>query len=78
MQVQFTVYDGPSVVFVEAIPRARKIPRIGETVHFPDCDQKDFATVLNVVYHMYRDGDPLIEVICQVCIEPKCKDKDLT
>lgn len=78
MQIQFTVYDDSDIVFVESFSYSNKIPRVGETIHFPDSDDQGFASVVDVIYHLYLDGDPFVEVICDVCLEPKCRDKKKT
>ncbi len=74
MYVQYSIYDGEEIAFVEAIHNAGKVPRIGDIVRFPNCEDKRFSKVVNVIWYIYRDADQLVEVVTQVCLEPKCKE----
>lgn len=85
MLIQFNVYDGDELAFVESIARARKVPHEGTCVQFPDGEDPRFARVTNTIWYMYNDADPLVQVIAEICEEPKCKasgrtfsSKDLT
>jgi hypothetical protein len=71
--IQFNVYEGNDLAFVESIPRARKVPHKGTCVQFPDSEDTRFAEVTNIIWYMFRDADPLVQVIAEICDEPKCR-----
>jgi hypothetical protein len=70
MYVQYTVYQqDENMAFVHQ-HQATRYPSIGETVKFQD-DHR-YAKVIDIVFHVHDDSEPLIEVVCRVCDEPKC------
>lgn len=74
--IQFTVYnEADEISFVTiSYGNGSKIPRVGDTIYFPLQAFKEPSNVENVVWHLYDDADPLIEVISRICLESKCRE----
>lgn len=74
MHIQFTVYENDDIAFVQTMSRARKVPDVGTVVQFPEGEDSRYCRILDIVWRLYLDADPIVEIICEVCIDPRCHD----